>query len=443
MAENPFERNWTAPALLRFAFPTIIMMLSMGLYTLADTIFVARFVNTDALSAINIVCPVVNLTVGLGTMIATGANAIVSRNLGAGQERAARENFTLLVLCGALLGLALFGAGLVWIDSIVTFLGASQRLFPYAKADLEIVFLFVPAQLLQTIFSNLFVTAGKPGLGFGLSVFAGLANLVLDVLFMTRFHMGIQGAALGTGIGYSIGAIGGLVFFSKKRGPLFFTRPAWNVRVVIQSLWNGSSEMVSQVSSAVTTFLFNRAMLIFANEEGVAAITILIYSQFLLNTVFIGYSIGVAPIIGYNLGEKNTHQQKRVFALSVRFIAWMSIAIFVLARWKGADLIGLFAPSTSSVYQITKQGFPIFAISFLFCGFNLFVSSMFTALSNGAISALLSFLRTFVFLAGAIVLLPEIWGINGIWSALPLAEGAAFLFSSACCFLFRKRYGYA
>ena len=215
------------------------------------------------------------------------------------------------------------------------------------------------------------------------------------------------------------------------------------MRVVIQSLWNGSSEMVSQVSSAVTTFLFNRAMLIFANEEGVAAITILIYSQFLLNTVFIGYSIGVAPIIGYNLGEKNTRQQKRVFALSVRFIAWTSIAIFVLARWKGADLIGLFAPSTSSVYQITKQGFPIFAISFLFCGFNLFVSSMFTALSNGAISAFLSFLRTFVFLAGAIVLLPEILGINGIWSALPLAEGAAFILSSACCFLFRKRYGYA
>ena len=304
MAENPFERNWTASALLRFAFPTIIMMLSMGLYTLADTIFVARFVNTDALSAINIVCPVVNLTVGLGTMIATGANAIVSRNLGAGQERAARENFTLLVLYGALLGLALFGAGLVWIDSIVTFLGASQRLFPYAKAYLEIVFLFVPAQLLQTIFSNLFVTAGKPGLGFGLSVFAGLANLVLDVLFMTRFHMGIQGAALGTGIGYSIGTIGGLVFFSKKRGPLFFTRPAWNVRVVIQSLWNGSSEMVSQVSSAVTTFLFNRAMLIFANEEGVAAITILIYSQFLLNTVFIGYSIGVAPIIWLQFGRE-------------------------------------------------------------------------------------------------------------------------------------------
>ena len=442
MAENPFERNWTASALLRFAFPTIIMMLSMGLYTLADTIFVARFVNTDALSAINIVCPVVNLTVGLGTMIATGANAIVSRNLGAGQERAARENFTLLVLYGALLGLALFGAGLVWIDSIVTFLGASQRLFPYAKAYLEIVFLFVPAQLLQTIFSNLFVTAGKPGLGFGLSVFAGLANLVLDVLFMTRFHMGIQGAALGTGIGYSIGTIGGLVFFPKARPALFYSASMERAR--------RHPELMER--------LFRNGFASFQRRD----------------------DLFVQPRYAHfrKRGGCRRHHDPDLFAVFAqhrfyRLFDWRrahhwlqfgrekhppaKTGVRVECTFHRMDVHRDFRsrPLERRGFDWTLRSFDVFCISnhktrlsdfrdqlsvlrlqpFRFVHVYRLVQRRHFRLSL--------FLRTFVFLAGAIVLLPEILGINGIWSALPLAEGAAFILSSACCFLFRKRYGYA
>ena len=223
--DNILDRDWTPGSLLRFALPTIAMMLFMGLYTVVDTVFVARFVDTNALSAINIVCPVLNLTVGLGTMLATGGNAIVSRKLGEGRCREAREAFTLLILTGGAVGLLLLLCGEVWINRIVYALGASDLLFPYCKAYLMTLLLFLPANLLQTLFSNLFVTAGRPGLGLGLSLAAGIANILLDYLFIVPCGLGIRGAALGTGCGYLIPAVAGLVFFSRREGSLFFARP--------------------------------------------------------------------------------------------------------------------------------------------------------------------------------------------------------------------------
>lgn len=278
MDENTsiLAQTWSAGSLLRFAFPTVVMMVFMGLYTLVDTIFVAQFVNTDALSAINIVCPVVNLTVGLGTMLATGGNAIVSRKLGAGAGLEAREDFTLLVLAGAGLGVLLLLGGLIWLDPLLSALGASTLLFPYCRDYLLVLLLFLPANLLQTLFSNLLVTAGRPGLGFGLSAAAGLANILFDYIFIVPCGLGIQGAALGTGLGYLIPAIAGLIFFARNQGGLSFTAPKPRWGVLGESAWNGSSELVGQLSAAVTTFLFNRTMLSLLGEPGVAAITILI-----------------------------------------------------------------------------------------------------------------------------------------------------------------------
>ena len=196
MDDNILDQKWSAGSLLRFAFPTIVMMIFMGLYTIVDTIFVAQFVNTDALSSINIVCPIINITVGLGTMIATGGNAIVSRKMGAGENQEAKEDFTLLILTGAVIGFLILLGGTIWIDKIVYALGASDLLFPYCKDYLMVLFLFIPANILQTLFSNLFVTAGKPGLGFGLSVLAGVANIILDYTFIVPCGLGIRGAAL-------------------------------------------------------------------------------------------------------------------------------------------------------------------------------------------------------------------------------------------------------
>ena len=223
MGGNALDREWGAYSLLRFAFPTIVMMMFMGLYTMVDTVFVAQLVNTDALSAINIVCPVVNLTVGLGTMAAAGGNAIVSRKMGAGAVREAREGFTLLVVAGVAMGAGLMVAGFLWMEEIVYALGASRRLFPYCRDYLAVLVLFIPANILQTLFANFLVTAGRPGLGLGLSVSAGVANIVFDYIFLVPCGMGIRGAALGTGIGYLIPAAAGIAFFLSGEGALFLS----------------------------------------------------------------------------------------------------------------------------------------------------------------------------------------------------------------------------
>jgi len=442
MQNNSLDRDWSAGALLRFAFPTVVMMVFMGLYTITDTVFVARLVNTDALSAINIVCPVLNVTVGLGTMLAAGGNAVVSRKMGAGANQEAKEDFTLLIIAGGAVGLVLLLIGTVWIDPLIYALGASGRLFPYCKDYLLTLLLFFPANILQTLFSNLFVTAGKPGLGFGLSVLSGGANIALDYIFIALCDMGIRGAALGTGIGYLIPAAAGLDYFARSRGVLSFTRPKWTWAVIKESCLNGSSEMVSQLASAVTTFLFNDAMMNLLGEDGVAAITIMIYSQFFLNTLYIGCSMGIAPVIGFHYGSGNQVQQRKVFRISMGLIAAASVLVFSVSRFGGPYIVGIFAKEPSEVYAIAADGFPVFSYSFLFCGLNIYTSSMFTALSNARVSAALSFLRTFGLLAGGILLLPGIWGITGVWLAVPLAEGTMFLVSALCLYHYRKRYTY-
>lgn len=442
MEDNILDQAWSPGSLLRFAFPSIVMMVFMGLYTMVDTIFVAQFVNTDALSSVNIVCPVVNITVGLGTMLATGGNAIVSRKMGAGENQEAREDFTLLVITGAAIGFLIFGVGTMGIDKIIYALGASGLLFPYCRDYLTTLLPFIPASILQTLFSNLFVTAGKPGLGFGLSVLAGAANIILDYLFIVPCGLGVRGAALGTGFGYLIPAAAGLAYFSRSRGVLSFARPKRKWAVIGESCSNGLSEMVGQLAAAGTTFLFNRAMMDLLGEDGVAAITIIIYAQFLLNTLYIGYSMGIAPIIGFNYGRGNGGRQKRVFSISMGFIAAASVLAFAVSMLGGPRIVRLFADEASEVYRIAADGFRIFSYSFLFCGLNTFASAMFTALSNGKISAVLSFLRTFGLTAAGILLLPRVWGIAGVWLAVPAAEGILFVVSTACLARYRKRYSY-
>ena len=442
MSEHIFDQKWNAASLLRFAFPTIVMMVFMGLYTIVDTIFVARFVSTDALSAINIVCPVINLTVGLGTMIAAGGSAVVSRKMGAGLEQEAKEDFTLLILAAAGIGAAILICGTLWLNPILLALGASERLLPYCRDYLGLLLLFLPANVIQTVYANLFVTAGKPGLGFGLSVLAGLANILLDYVFIVLGGMEIRGAALGTGLGYLIPAAAGTVFFFRNRGALSFVKPRWRGALLTESCLNGSSEMVGQLAAALTTFLFNLTMMERLGEDGVAAVTIMIYSQFLLNTLFIGFSMGVAPVIGFHYGSGNRKQQRKILSICIRFLAAASLLIFALSISGGSLVVRMFTPDTSRVYEITAAGFPVFSVSFLFCGFNIFISALFTALSNGKVSAVLSFLRTFGLLCGGILLLPRLFGITGVWMAVPMAEGIMFFVSLGCLIYYRERYHY-
>lgn len=422
MNSNPLAKDFNTGSLLKFAFPTISMMLFMGLYTIVDTIFVSRFVNTNALSAINIVCPVINLIVGLGTMIATGGSAIVARKMGAGEPKRAKQDFTLLILFGFILGVVIFILGIIFIDEIIYTLGADKVLFPYCKDYLTIILLFTPASMLQVLFQNLFVTAGKPTLGLVLSVSAGVMNIVFDYLFMVIFDMGIAGAGFGTGIGYLIPAITGLIVFCKKSGTLSFVKPIIDIKVLGESCINGSSEMVSQLSTAITTFFFNRTMMNLLGVNGVASITIIIYTQFLLTTLFIGFSMGVAPVISYNFGANNYYGLKKIYKICISFIFVGSLFIFALSFINGNTLVRLFTGTNEAVYKIAINGFMIFVFSFLFSGFNIFSSAIFTALSNGKLSALISFLRTFGFIMIGLLIMPQFIGITGVWLAVPIAE---------------------
>lgn len=441
--ENPLAQEFDLKALLKFALPTMIMMLLMGLYTIVDTIFVARFVGTNALSALNIVCPVINLIVGLGTMLATGGSAIVARKMGAGETVRASQDFTLLIAAGILLGVAIAVLGTVWIDGLIERLGASGILFPYCREYLLLLLFFTPASMLQVLFQNLIVTAGRPGIGMLLGSSAGAANILFDYIFMVPLRMGIRGAALGTGIGYLIPTAAGILFFAAGNGSLHFRKPVMDISVLAESCGNGFSEMVSQGASAVTTFLFNRTMMKLLGEDGVAAITIIIYTQFLLTALMIGFLMGVAPVISYHYGKQDKARLKKIFSICMRFIMSASLFVFGAAIVFGSSLVGLFSEKGTTVYMIARNGFLIFSYGFLFCGLNIFTSAMFTALSNGKLSAILSFLRTFGLITVFLLFLPKVMGVTGVWLAVPVAELITMVVALVFLERNKERYHYA
>lgn len=439
---NPLAKEFHTLSLIQFTFPSMVMMVFMGLYTIIDTIFVARFVDTNALSSINIVCPVINIIVGLGTMLATGGSAIVAKKMGSGNIEEARSNFTLIIITGVITGLVITIIGLLFLDKIIWGLGASEVLFPYCKDYLAIQLIFVIGNIMQVLYQNLFVTAGKPTLGLALSVLAGLANIVFDYIFIVLLQMGIKGAALGTGIGYMIPTVIGTVFFMTGRSELHFYKPQMDAFVLLKSCSNGASEMVSQLSTAVTTFLFNATMMKLLGEDGVAAITVIIYSQFLLTTLYIGFSMGVAPIISYNYGSENVKQLKKVVRICFCFISMISVFIFLLSFIAGESIAMIFAENNVNVFEITKRGFSIFSFGFLFSGCNIFASALFTALSNGKVSATISFLRTFGFIMISLLVLPRFLEVTGVWLAIPIAELLTFMLTIYLIFRYRKHYNY-
>ncbi len=435
--KNPLGQDFTIWSLLKFALPTIVMMMFMGLYTIVDTIFVSRFVSTDALSAMNIVCPVINLIVGLGTMLATGGSAVIARKMGEGKEERASQDFTWIICAGAVMGFVIALVGVVFLDSILWGLGASPLLFPYCRDYLLVLLLFTPASILQVLFQNLIVTAGRPGFGMVLSVSAGAANILLDTVFVVFCKMGITGSALGTGMGYLIPTLAGIWFFSGGKGNLKFSRPKMKGSVLAESCLNGFSEMVSQMASAVTTFFFNLTMMGLLGENGVAAVTIMIYTQFMLTALYIGFSMGVAPVISYNYGLGDGWRLRRIFRICISFIAVVSVFVFLISMVLGTPLVGVFAEKGTPVYELARKGFWIFPFGFLFCGINIFTSAYFTALSNGKASAIISSLRTFVFIVFFLCTLPLLFQETGVWLAVPLSELITMFFSVV--FLVRNR----
>ena len=418
---STFQQHYTPLKLLKFAAPSIIMMLFMSLYTIIDGIFISRFVGSNALSSLNIVFPVINIVIAIATMLATGGNALISKYLGEGKTEKARSCLTEFVVIGFITSMIIVILSLLFVTPISRFLGATDILLADCKTYLSIAISFAPACVLQTLFQSYLVTAEHPGFGLALTIIAGISNAVLDYVLIVPCDLGIAGAALATGIGQSIPAVAGLFYFIFSKKALHFSRFSFHIRELGQACYNGSSEMVSQLASAVMKFLFNMVLLRLAGESGVAAITIILYGEFLFNAFYLGFSIGISPVVGFQYGAQNREQLQTIYRISFRFVLLTSVILTILAAILARPIVTIFT-SEPDTFRLASRGFQIFAFGFLFSGFNIVSSGFFTALSNGKVSALISFCRTLLFTVLALLILPNVLGITGAWIAIPVAE---------------------
>ena len=440
---NALAREFHTASLIKFALPNIGMMIFLSLYTIVDGMFISRLVGTTALSAINMSFPLNSLQMAIGIMLGTGGSAIIARRQGEGRADEARQNFTMLVTVAALVGLCFAVLGNIFLDPILRVLGTSELQWADCRIYTLIQLAFAPMLFLQTSFQTLFVTAGKPGLGLLTSVGGGITNMVLDWLFIGPMNMGVAGAAIATCLGYCVPSVIGLVYFFRNRsGSLFFVPFKFDGATLAAACGNGSSEMVSNIANAVTTFMFNMLFMRYRGEDGVAAITIAMYFQFVFTAVYFGFSMGVAPVISYKFGERNIPQLGRIFRICMTFVLACSLGAYLLSWVTLEPALTLFTPRGSGVYEIAMSGFPIYAVSFLLMGTSIFASSLFTALSDGLVSAIISFSRTLVFLAAMLLLLPRILEELGIWLAVPVAEGLGVMVSVYFLLKGRKKYQY-
>lgn len=429
--------------LIKISTPTISMLVFMSLYSIVDGVFVSRFVGADALSAVNIIYPVINVLIAIGVMLATGGSAIIAKKIGEGKVIEAKEDFSLITLTGLIIGILFSIVCFLFFDDIIKLLGSNNEIYTYCRDYFKVLAVFAPAFILSLIYQILSVTAGSPVLGLILTLIGGVANMILDYIFIVPMNMGIQGASLATSIGNALPAIiGTFYFFSKKRN-LYFIKPRFKFNTIINTCANGSSEMIGNLATGVTTMLFNIVMMKYLGADGVSALTIVLYGQFLITAVFVGFSAGIAPTLSYNYGANDTEEIRNVMKLSMLYIIISSIAMYILSVLGSEVIVSVFAPKGSSVYDIGYRGFMIFTISFIFTGMNIFSSAIFTAFSNGKVSATLSFFRTFVFIITGIILLPKVFGVDGVWMSVPIAELLSFIMSLVYIKKYSSVYGYS
>ncbi len=442
---NVLATNFNSKSILKYVYPTVLMLIFWSSYTVVDGFFVASLVGENALSAINIVLPIISLLMAISLMFATGGTAVMGKLMGEGKDDEARSFLSLLYLIAFLFGGGCTIVFLSFPDEIVQLLGAKGNLIPYAKDYLISYSTFTLSLIFQVFVQSFFVLAGKPKLGFISCFIGGITNIILDYIFISPvlLDMGIKGAGYATGIGNTIPALIGIIYFIfNRKGVLYFGRLKGQWRILIQSMLNGSSELVSQLSTAVTTLLFNVILFNLLGESGVAAVSVIIYIQMIQIAIYLGYSIGIIPIISYKYGANDKNQLKSVMKTSFVFIGIMSMSIIVLSLVFDDVLVGIFINPNSQTFKIAKDGFRIFSIAYVFMGFNLLISSMFTALSNAKISAILSLCRTLVFIFTSLMLLPKFIGVIGVWLAVPFAESLAFILSIYCYKNGKSKYGY-
>lgn len=422
--------------ILKFVMPCIMTMIFTSIFVMSDGIVASNFINETALAAINLVLPVTSLFLAIGLMFGSGISAICSKLLGEGKIRKAKESMSSILVVSFILGLIFTILIQFNIDNMLDFLGASEATYEYAYSYLSVISCFSAVLMMQTIFQSLMIVSGKAFTYFKTMIGTGITKILLSCLLVGVFNLGTVGLAIAGAVGYLIPVIVSFAILIKKNEDgLSLVKPVFDRKVILDTCANGSSEMVTNLAMAVTTFLFNSAMLKLIGDDGVSAVTIILYIQFLLSAVFLGYSIGISPVIGFNYGQKNSENLKKIFTCSLRIIIIISIASCVVGVFGSNILAGFFAEKGTEIFDLASSGLRLFSIGFLFMGINIYASGMFTAYSNGKISAFISAIRTIVLISSSLLILPNKIGVTGVWIAVPIAE---FLTIFISLFLFKK-----
>ena len=437
------SEHFTYGKLLRFTFPSIIMMIFTSIYSVVDGIFVSNFAGKTPFAAINLIMPLLIVSGAPGFMVGTGGSAIVAKTMGQGKPELAKRYFSFLVCAAAVGGAAVGWLGAVFARPIASALGAKGEILEYCVVYARIILAANPLFILQNVFQSFFVTAEKPKLGLYITVGAGLTNIVLDALLVGVLHWGVAGAAIATILSQAVGGLTPIVYFLRENDSLLrLIRPRFDGGVLWRTCTNGSSELMSNISGSIVAMLYNFQLLRLAGEDGVAAYGAIMYVNFIFLAIFIGYAIGSAPVVSYHYGAGHSEELHSLLVKSAVLTEGVGMAMMVLAFLASGSLAKIFVGYDRDLYELTVQGFHLYAVSYLLCGCNIFGSSFFTALNNGLASALISFLRTMVFQCAAVLILPVFLEVDGIWLAVTVAETLTLLVTLALLAKYRKIYRY-
>ncbi len=433
--------HFTYKHLLRFTVPSVMMMVFTSIYGVVDGFFISNFAGKTGFAAVNFIIPFVFVLGTVGFMFGTGGSAVIAKTLGQGDKKKANELFSLFVYVALILGILISIAGFILLRPVATLLGAEGEMLEESVRYGRIIIAANPAFVLQMVFQSFFITAEKPKLGLVSTVFAGCTNMILDALFVAVFSLGVTGAALATGISQIVGGVFPIIYFSLPNNSLFrLGKARFDGRAIWKTCINGSSELMSNISMNLVSILYNIQLLRFAGEDGVSAYGVLMYVGFVFAAVFIGFSIGSAPVISFHFGAKNHSEMKSLLKKSIVLIALASLGMFIVSQLLAIPLSSLFVGYDKALLRMTVRGFRFHAFSFLFSGFAIFSSGFFTALNDGVTSALISFLRTLLFQIASVMLLPLVLDVDGIWSSIIISEVMSV--ALALIFFIKKREYY-
>lgn len=437
--------HFTCRRLIKFTLPSIGMMVFASVYSVVDGFFVSNFAGKTPFAAINLIMPVLIILSTVGFMFGTGGSAIVAKAFGEGYEEKANSCFSLFVYISFIIGVVLAVLGIVFIKPVVRLLGAEGEMLRYATIYARIILVALPFNILQYLFQSFFVTAEKPHLGLVSTFVSGFINIILDAVLVILLpkEYKLAGAAVATAVSQMAGGIVPVVYFARKNSSILkLGRTRYDGKAVLQACVNGSSEFMSNISMSIVGMLYNRQLMKYAGEDGVAAYGVMMYVSSIFAAAFLGYTIGTAPIVGYNDGAENHDELKGIFKKSIMIIGIMGILMVAAGELFAVPFVKIFVGYDAALTDFTVYGFRIFSLSFVFMGFAIYSSGLFTALNDGLTSALISFLRTLVFQVAAIIILPKLWQVDGIWISIAAAEIMAVLVSAAFIMAKRKKYHY-